>query len=238
MSGGEKIRITGALSIEGLMTNADSAGTAHVHKPRAGRPRSAESRRAIIQSAMHILQNDGYAALNIEAIAARAGVSKQTIYRWWPSAAFIVLEALTADMQSSVQESLVPDTGSLKGDLLDLVRPTVRALAQRRGPVFKALIAEAQADARFAEAFRTSLMAAHRETVRAIVGRAQLRGEVGFDADVELAADMIYGPILYRLLNGHAALDETFAYGLADATVVVLKAAQDQATRRAAEAAE
>ncbi len=217
------------------MTNAESADATHAQKPRAGRPRSVESRRAIIQSAMHILQNDGYAALNIEAIAAKAGVSKQTIYRWWPSAAFIVLEALTADMQA--QDTLAPDTGSLKGDLLELVRPTVRALSQRRGPVFQALIAEAQADARFAEAFRTSLMAAHRETVRAIVGRAQLRGEAGFDADTELAADLIYGPILYRLLNGHAALDETFAYGLVDATVIMLKT-QEQAARRAAEAAE
>src|SRR5262245_23561066 len=174
------------------MSNAEFADQTPAPKPRAGRPRSAESRRAIIQSAMHILQNDGYAALNIEAIAARAGVSKQTIYRWWQSAAFIVLEALTADMET--QDAPTPDTGSLKGDLLELVRSTVRALAARRGPVFKALIAEAQADARFAEAFRSSLMAAHREIVTAIVGRAQLRGEVAFDCDIELACDAVYGP--------------------------------------------
>lgn len=216
------------------MTNAESTVSIPA-KPRAGRPRSAESRRAIIQSAMHILQNDGYAALNIEAIAARAGVSKQTIYRWWPSAAFIVLEALTADMQD--QDVLTPDTGSLKGDLLDLVRPTVRALAAKRGPVFKALIAEAQADARFAEAFRASLMAAHRDIVRAIVGRAQLRGECAFDADIDLVADMIYGPMLYRLLNAHAPLEETFAYNLVDATLASLRV-QEPGARRAAEAAE
>jgi AcrR family transcriptional regulator len=128
------------------MTDAANAETNQVTRPRVGRPRSVESRRAIIQAAMTILQTDGYAALNIEAIAARAGVSKQTIYRWWASAAFIVLEALLADMPA--QESVVPDTGSLKGDLLELVRPTVRALSQRRGPVFKALIAEAQVEAR------------------------------------------------------------------------------------------
>ena len=126
------------------MENSIAADPTTVSRPRVGRPRSVESRRAIIQSAMTILQTDGYAALNIEAIAARAGVSKQTIYRWWASAAFIVLEALLADMPA--QESVVPDTGTLKGDLLELVRPTVRALSQRRGPVFKALIAEAQAE--------------------------------------------------------------------------------------------
>ena len=217
------------------MTHTDDAATNHAPRPRAGRPRSAESRRAIIQSAMHILQNDGYAALNIEAIAARAGVSKQTIYRWWNSAAFIVLEALTADMQA--QETVAPDTGSLKGDLQELVRPMVRALAQRRGPVFKALIAEAQADARFAEAFRSSLMETHRETVRAILGRAQLRGETAFDVDPELIADLVYGPVLYRLLNGHGQLDETFAFNLADATAAAIRN-REPAMRRAAEAAE
>jgi AcrR family transcriptional regulator len=185
---------------------------------------------------MHILQNDGYAALNIEAIAARAGVSKQTIYRWWPSAAFIVLEALTADLPP--QETIAPDTGSLKGDLQELVRTTVRALAQRRGPVFKALIAEAQADPRFAEAFRTSLMEAHREIVRAIMGRAQLRGECAFDADQSLVADLVYGPILYRLLNGHAELDETFAFGLVDATCAAVRVQEAGAARRAVAAAE
>jgi AcrR family transcriptional regulator len=219
-----------------MTTQTENTEMTHVQKPRAGRPRSAESRRAIIQSAMHILQNDGYAALNIEAIAARAGVSKQTIYRWWPSAAFIVLEALTADMPP--QETIAPDTGSLKGDLQDLVRATVRALAQRRGPVFKALMAEAQADTRFAEAFRTSLMEAHREIVRAILGRAQLRGEATFDVDKELVADMIYGPMLYRLLNGHAELDETFAFGLVDLAVAALRTRETGTARRAAEAAE
>jgi len=219
------------------MTHSENAAEMNVaQKPRAGRPRSAESRRAIIQSAMHILQNDGYAALNIEAIAARAGVSKQTIYRWWPSAAFIVLEALTADMPP--QETIAPDTGSLKGDMQELVRSTVRALAQRRGPVFKALIAEAQADPRFAEAFRTSLMAAHREIVRAILGRSQLRGESAFDVDQDLIADVIYGPILYRLLNGHGELDETFSFGLVDVVVAALRQREAGAVRRAAEAAE
>lgn len=217
------------------MTNTDSAEVNPVTRPRVGRPRSVESRRAIIQSAMNILQTDGYAALNIEAIAAKAGVSKQTIYRWWASAAFIVLEALTADM--TAQESIAPDTGSLKSDLLELVRPTVRALSQRRGPVFKALIAEAQADARFAEAFRTTLMAAHREMVRSVVGRAKLRGEVVFDVDDDLAADMIFGPILFRLLNGHAALDETFAFGLVDSTVAAMRYVET-GLRRTAEAAE
>src|SRR5882724_1483300 len=97
-------------------------------KTRAGRPRSVESRRAILQAALTILQTSGYRALTIEGVAAKAGVSKQTIYRWWPSAAYIVLEALTSDPL----QPQMPDTGSLYDDFLELIRPMVRALAARR----------------------------------------------------------------------------------------------------------
>jgi hypothetical protein len=81
-------------------------------------------------------------------------------------------------------------------------------------------------------------MAAHREIVRAICGRAQLRGESAFDVDQDLVADVVYGPILYRLLNGHGELDETFAFGLADVVVAALRQREAGAARRAAEAAE
>jgi hypothetical protein len=80
-------------------------------------------------------------------------------------------------------------------------------------------------------------MAAHREMVRSIVGRAKLRGEVVFDADDDLAADLIFGPILFRLLNGHAALDETFAIGLVDVAVAAMRYVES-GMRRTAEAAE
>ena len=188
-------------------------------RTRAGRPRSVESRRAILQAAMLILQTQGYRGLTIEGVAAKAGVSKQTIYRWWSSAAYIVLEALTSDPL----QPPVPDTGSLHDDLLELIRPMVKALGARRGPIMKALIAEAQADARFAETLRTTFMAQHREALHALVGRAQMRGEIGFDADPELTADLVYGPMLYRLLNGHGALDDAFALAVTGAAERMLR---------------
>jgi AcrR family transcriptional regulator len=202
-------------------------------KTRAGRPRSVESRRAILQAALLILQTTGYRTLTIEGVAAKAGVSKQTIYRWWPSAAYIVLEALTSDPL----QPPMPDTGSLYDDLLELIRPMVRALGARRGPIMKALIAEAQADARFAETLRTTFMAQHRDYMFNIIGRAQMRGEIGFDADPELTADLVYGPMLYRLLNGHGQLDDTFARNLTTAAMRLLKGTS-AAPRMRAEAAE
>jgi AcrR family transcriptional regulator len=202
-------------------------------KTRAGRPRSVESRRAILQAALLILQTSGYRALTIEGVAAKAGVSKQTIYRWWPSAAYIVLEALTSDPL----QPPMPDTGSLYDDFLELIRPMVRALGARRGPIMQALIAEAQLDPRFAEVLRTTFMQQHRDQLYAIVGRAQMRGEIGFDSEPELTADLVYGPMLYRLLNGHGALDDAFARSLTASTVRMLKSAAI-APRLRAEAAE
>ena len=202
-------------------------------KTRAGRPRSVESRRAILQAALLILQTTGYRTLTIEGVAAKAGVSKQTIYRWWPSAAYIVLEALTADPL----QPPMPDTGSLYDDLLELIRPMVRALGARRGPIMKALIAEAQADVRFAETLRTTFMAQHRDYMFNIIGRAQMRGEIGFDADPELTADLVYGPMLYRLLNGHGQLDDIFARNLTTAAMRLLKGTSAMPRMRA-EAAE
>jgi hypothetical protein len=80
-------------------------------------------------------------------------------------------------------------------------------------------------------------MAAHRELVHAVVSRAKLRGEVVFDVDDDLAADMIFGPILFRLLNGHAPLDENFAFHLVDTAVAAMRYVET-GMRRAAEAAE
>jgi len=79
-----------------------------------GRPRSDASHQAILQAMMEILQQEGYRATSIEVIAARAGVGKKTIYRWWPSKAAVALEALTAYTEAHVPFS---DTGSLERDL-------------------------------------------------------------------------------------------------------------------------
>ncbi len=123
---------------------------------RSGKRRSDRSHRAILQSALAILSEQGYGGLTIEGVAARAKVGKQTIYRWWPSKAAVVLEALTADTQERIP---VPDTGSVRGDLQTLLGSSFRELVKWSGPIVRGLMAEAQLDPDFGRAFREDFVA-------------------------------------------------------------------------------
>ncbi|MBV8887151.1 MAG: TetR/AcrR family transcriptional regulator [Chroococcidiopsidaceae cyanobacterium CP_BM_RX_35] len=177
----------------------------------AKKRRREQSYHAILESSLAILAEKGYGALTIESIAARARVSKQTIYRWWSSKAAIVLEALLTDVQ---QRLPVPDTGSVRGDIEVLLSSSLRELADRSGPIVRGLMAEAQLDPEFGQAFREDFIARRREVLIKILCRGQRSGEISTLVDLELIVDLIYGPMWYRLLNQHAPIDEDFAQRL------------------------
>jgi AcrR family transcriptional regulator len=182
--------------------------------PRRGRPRSEKARLAILQAAADLLLDDGAAGVSMDAVAERAGVSKATIYRWWPSKERLALEALV-DWATAV--SPPRDTGTLRGDLVALVRPWVREIRKRPfGRVIAALITEAQSDAEFAAVYRHHFVEQRREPMRAAFLRAVERGEAPADLDIDLALDVIYGPLYHRLLHGHAPLTERFAEDVVD----------------------
>jgi AcrR family transcriptional regulator len=178
-----------------------------------GRPRSEKSRQAILEAAADLLLANGIAAVSMDAVAARAGVSKATIYRWWPTKETLALDAL-------YHEWAVPparDTGSLRGDLLSLLRPWVR-LAGRRpyGRAIAALITEAQTDPEFAGEYRTRFLSPRRDLARTVLHRAIERGEIPAGTKIEVALDVLYGPLYHRLLHGHAPLNDRFVRDVVD----------------------
>jgi AcrR family transcriptional regulator len=184
-------------------------GAAASASPKRGRPRSEKARNAILEAAAELLLARGLEAVSMDAVAEQAGVSKATIYRWWPSKQMLALDALFGWATSRAPTR---DTGTLRGDLLALVRPLVREIRSRPfGRVIAALVSEAQSDPVFAEAYRTHFVDPRREAMRAAFARAAERGEVAADLDVEVALDLIYGPVYHRLLQGHAALSDRFA---------------------------
>ncbi|WP_026415180.1 TetR/AcrR family transcriptional regulator [Actinomadura oligospora] len=168
-----------------------------------GRPRSEAARRAILDAAMEALQERGYAALTMQGIAARAGVGKQTVYRWWPSKADVVLEAMAGMADEMVA---VPDEGSLEADLDAFLAATFHQRGQRA--VLVGLMAEALLDPAFAAQFKERFLLARRAVFRSILERAAARGEVAPDVDLDLLGDIVYGVLWYRLMLGHAPLDE------------------------------
>jgi len=153
-------------------------------------------------------------AISMDAVAERAGVSKATIYRWWPTKETLALDAIY-DAWASVAPA--KDTGTLRGDLLSLLRPWARLAASRPyGRVIAALLTEAQSDPVFAAAYRERFVHPRREQGRVILQRAIERGEIPADTNVEVALDLLYGPMYHRMLHGHAPLNDRFVREVID----------------------
>jgi AcrR family transcriptional regulator len=183
--------------------------------PRRGRPRSEKARLAILESAAELLLAQGLSAVSMDAVAERAGVSKATIYRWWPTKETLALDALYNEW--SAARPRARDTGTLRGDLMSLMRPWARLAGSRPyGRVIAALITEARTDPAFAEEYRTRFLEPRRDQARAIFRRAIERGEIPADTKVEVALDVLWGPLYHRLLHGHAPLNERFVRDVVD----------------------
>ena len=181
---------------------------------RRGRPRSEKARLAILEAAADLLLARGLSAVSMDAVAERAGVSKATIYRWWPTKETLALDALYNEWAAARPAR---DTGSLRGDLLSMLRPWVRLAASRPyGRVIAALVTEAQTDPAFGAEYRARFVEPRRDQARAIFRRAIGRGEIPADTKIEVALDLVYGPIYHRLLHGHAPLNDRFVRDVVD----------------------
>ena len=185
-------------------------GTAATPAMRRGRPRSEARKQAILQAAFELLGERGLAATSMDAVAERAGVSKATIYRWWDSKELLALDALYAAWDTA--GPVTRETGTLRAEMLALVRPWVRLVAA--GPsarILTALLAEAQNDPEFGTAYRAHFVEPRRDQARAVFSRAIARGEIPDGVDVEVAIDLLWGPLYHRLFHGHAPLNGHFA---------------------------
>ncbi|MFC4243803.1 TetR/AcrR family transcriptional regulator [Gryllotalpicola reticulitermitis] len=187
-------------------------------RPKPGRRRSEDSREAILQAATTLVVELGYAAVSIEKIAQRAGVGKQTIYRWWPSKGDVLLEALAE--KASVYVPL-PDEGSWSADLRRMLDDSFTlAGTSQLAELLRALMVEAQLDPAFGARFRADFLERRREALGVLVDRARSRGDLPPELTAEFAADVVFGVIWYRLL----AIPRPFDRELADHIVTLLGA--------------
>jgi AcrR family transcriptional regulator len=184
-----------------------------------GRPRSEAARRAILRAALEIVEESGYPELTMEGIARRAAVSKQTVYRWWPSKAAVVLEALN---EGAAEIAPVPDAGDLKEDLRAFLRRSVLGARGRTARLLVALMAEAQLDQAFARSFQSGFLAQRRAVMVKFLDRARAHGEIGFDVDLELIAELFFGALWYRLLAASGPIDRGFADEMTDVLLELL----------------
>jgi AcrR family transcriptional regulator len=182
-----------------------------------GRPRSESCRSAIMDATADLLEEAPYSKLTIESIAARAGVSKQTIYKWWKSRAHLAMHAYAARQGTRIP---VPDTGDTRADLLAVYRHTCRLLRGRRyRQTIAGLIAEAQTDPELYAEFRETYIGTRRALVVSLLEKGVARGQLREGLDLPFVVDALYGPLWYRLLLRNAPLDDAFAIGMVDHTL-------------------
>jgi AcrR family transcriptional regulator len=179
-----------------------------------GRPRDARADRAILDTTLELIAERGVHAFRTEDVASRAAVGKGAIYRRYRSKD----ELVTAAVATLVGEEIaVPDTGSTRGDLLVLMREAVdlysSALPARLMPKLIAAMAE---QPELARAVREGFLAGRRAALSAVLRRGVERGDLRPDLDLELALDVLGGPLFYRLLVTGGPIDEQLAEGVAD----------------------
>jgi AcrR family transcriptional regulator len=174
--------------------------------------RSERSRRAILTAAADLVHEVGYRRLTIEAIAARAGVGKQTIYRWWPSKGAVVLDGFLAAVNEDPDDLSLPDTGDISADLRGVVRAIVDELADPKlSGTTRALMTEMQEDAEFADMVRERLLGPQLQAIADRLRAAQQAGQLRADLDVPVAVELLVGPLYHRWLLRTAPLTEAYA---------------------------
>ncbi|MEV7930702.1 TetR/AcrR family transcriptional regulator [Kitasatospora sp. NPDC088264] len=184
--------------------------------------RSERSRAAVLAAASELVAEVGFGKLTIEAIAARAGVGKQTIYRWWPSKGAVVFDAFLATNEHEGGLDL-PDTGDLAADLRTVLRPTTAELTDPAlDRSYRAITAEMLNDPALYAEYRTRLLNPLLDVTRARLHSAREAGQLAPDADLDLALELLYGPLHYRWLYRLGPLDPAYADRLVEAVLRAL----------------
>ncbi|MFD4129479.1 TetR/AcrR family transcriptional regulator [Streptomyces globisporus] len=195
--------------------------------------RSDRSRRAIHDAALALVTEVGYRRTTIEGIAARAGVGKQTIYRWWPSKAAVLMDAFLdlagrsaegagsgGEAQSDEAAQGIPDTGDLVADLKLVLRATVDEL---NDPVLeaptRALTAEGIVDAKLGAEFVHKLLDPQLALYVTRLRAAQEAGDVRADVDPRIALELLIGPLMHRWLLRTLPLTHAYADEIVDYAV-------------------
>jgi AcrR family transcriptional regulator len=194
------------------------------------------TQRAVLKATAELLAaKGGHGAVTIEKIAARAKVAKTTVYRWWPSKIAIFMDVFE---QLATKRLLgFADSGSLETDLRHVVRGLLRLFRTTvAGAAVAGMITEAQIDPKSAASFREAFIARGRVLSRRAFQRARLRGDLPPKFDPELAIDILSGAIWYRLLLGHAPLDDAYADGIVGIAINGILSLEHKAGPQRAEA--
>ena len=191
--------------------------------PRARQP-TERVRRVALATTTDLLDEVGLDNFSMDDVVKRSGLSKSTLYRWWPSKGSLAFDAFQEKIHSLADsmEEFMPyeDRGQARQELLTQVQGMLRLLALTdNGKTLADLIAEGRRDDQVAESFRTDFLMPRRRRSREIIQRELARHGTPEAVDADIALDLLYGAIYFRLLVGHAPLDEEFGRKIVDFVV-------------------
>ena len=182
-----------------------------------GRPRDRSRDTAVEKAAIELLGEVGYEHTTIEAVALRAHVSKATIYRRWKNKAELMASAVH---HYAFCKSPAIDTGSLRGDLIEIIAEKVKAMKSEDGQFIRGLMTAARTDGELAAVLTASLAEYASTTHASIFERARARGEISHSAQTEIVLELVPAVISFRIFMSHQSVNRKFIEHFVDDVII------------------
>jgi len=195
------------------MTQVESA-------PKLGRKRDHTRDPEILDAALDVLAETGYEGMTIDMVATRAKAGKATLYRRWPSKSELVIDAVACMKSHLLDHATLPDTGTLRGDLVAMVKPPTIQDAERKLKVMSGLVSMVARNPELAEAVQTALIEPRAAVNRTLFQRAIDRGEIPAETDIETLSMISPAMVSYRTLMLQKATDRAFLLSIIDKVIM------------------
>lgn len=185
-----------------------------------GRKRDHTRDAAILDAALEVLAEVGYTGMTMDMVAVRAKAGKATVYRRWSSKSDLVLDAVARMKRAMVDLDRLPDTGTLRGDLLGLIRPVSLAEGEHRLRVMAGLTSLLAHDAELADAVNAVVNEPWVDAYRVLFHRAIDRGEIAIPADIETVLHVVPSMVAFRVLIQRRPFDRDYLVSLIDGVLL------------------
>jgi len=190
------------------------------HAPRPGRRRNHARDPEILAAAIEVLAETGYDGMTIDMVAARARAGKATLYRRWPSKAELVIDAVACLKKADYDQANLPDTGTLRGDLIAMIKPHAIEDGERKLQIMAGVMSMLTRDPGLAEAVNAALVEPRAAVNRRLMRRAVERGEISPDADLDTLSAVTPSMVAYRVLILRKPVDREFLISLIDGVLL------------------
>ena len=198
------------------MTQVDSVDGIAGQTPRPGRRRDHTRDPEILDATLEVLAETGYDGMTIDMVAARSKAGKATLYRRWSSKAELVIDAVACMKKNDIDHAHLPDTGTLRGDLIALIKPDTIEDSERKLRIMAGLMSMLSRDPNLAEAVNKAIVEPRVAVTRVLMRRAADRGEISPGCDIETLSLIAPSMAVFRVLVLNRPVDRAFLVSLID----------------------